>query len=705
MTWVLLIGCVNMDIPKKNAITEDTIMSNAAGMDKYLATLYAYMPYEDFKYLPERGFEENGWLVSFGMEGTGEAISRDGISTSFTKENSSYWNDDDKDKARPFVALRLCNVMIENFEKYRDNYTEVSYNDYLGHAYFIRANVFYAMAKRFGGIPLVTQTISYPGEEGAVLEYPRSSEEDTWNQIAADFDEAARLLSPAIPRRGLANKWVALAYKAEAMNYAGSVAKYNETVGADRLSYVGTRSGNRVMGFEAGRATEISKGYFAQAYQAAKEVIDSNMYSLYMKGWSATDREAQYRNMVTMFTDLTSPESMIIRSYEYPTTQHAIDGFNYPNQFRWGGNPTGGPVSGGTGPTLDFVELFDGLSRNAEGRIKVTTGNNNRTGNYLMFDNPLDLFKDAEPRLRAYVILPNDVFKGTMVEVRTGIYNGTEPIAPLLPNYGYDSAGDASNYTAGALGLPLTISPIWSNQTFVEYDGPGDILRTTNAEGKTMVTASGLSGPFSDNNETTLTGFYLRKWLNEDPAYKSGEGLSDQDFIPMRYADVLLAAAEAAVELAIAGAAPGDALAVATKAIQDIQTRAGANVITNSLTGDNASRDLVRKERRKELAFEHKTKWDLRRWRVLHDDTDPGEGLDGIWGEYRNSDVFSNGSNFRFRGLYPFFSKASGKYFFDDRFQWRALKTYGYSERDYYFEIPGAEVNKSLVIDQQPNRL
>ena len=33
-------------------------------------------------------------------------------------------------------------------------------------------------------------------------------------------------------------------------------------------------------------------------------------FSLYKKKWSATDREAQYQNMVDMFSDLSSPENI-----------------------------------------------------------------------------------------------------------------------------------------------------------------------------------------------------------------------------------------------------------------------------------------------------------------------------------------------------------------------------------------------------------
>ena len=216
------------------------------------------------------------------------------------------------------------------------------------------------------------------------------------------------------------------------------------------------------------------------------------------------------------------------------------------------------------------------------------------------------------------------------------------------------------------------------------------------------ITAAGTNGPFYDNGESCLTGLYGRKWLNDDPSFEAGEGRSDQHFILMRYAEVLLTAAEAAVELSLAGETSpdgADLMQVATEAVNQIRQRAGATLLAGNITPDVNGRNIVRKERRKELALEHKSKWDLRRWRVQH-----YEERDGFWGEFKNKESFSSNSRYRFRGLYPFFSTETGKYFFDARFQWVSLKTFEYNIVDYYFAIPSGEVSKSGVIDQQPNR-
>ena len=669
-------GCADLDIAPQNVISDDDLMTSESGMKVYLARMYSRMPFEDFKYMAQWGIEYNAWLGAMGIEGTGEALNRDGICSAFTGERTAYWKD-------AFVLLRDANHLIETLPSYQSNFAEVTYNHYLGEAYFTRAMVFSALARRFGGVPLVTRIIDYPAAQDE-LEIPRSSEEETWDQVLADFDKAIELLQPISPERGYSNKYVALSFKSEAMLYAGSVAKYNETV-PGRLTGLGQKTGTRVMGFSEETAAEASKRYFRQAYLAAQQVINSGKYSLYKKKWAADDREGQYQNMVDMFSDVSSPENIYIKEYEYPTMTHGYDAYSAPFIFK-------APLASGTCPTLDFLELFDGFDRYADKTIRVTTGASNTEGNYVMYDSPLDFYKNAEPRLRAYVIFPGDMFKGKQIEIRAGVYTGSAPISPLFNNYSYANA--ETRYQ----NLPAYTQ---ASKTLFLSPREGNGQEIVNVEGNQM-TAAGANGPFYDNGEGCLTGLYGRKWLNPNPSFEAGEGRSAQHFVLMRYADVLLNAAEAAVELALAGEASpdgSDLMVTATTGINAIRERAGATLHVGNIAPTIDGRNIIRKERRKELALEHKTKWDLRRWRVQH-----YEQRDGFWGEVRNKDAFSNNARYRFRGLYPFFSTQTGKYFFDARFQWVSLKTFEYNIIDYYFAIPGGEVSKSLVIDQQPNR-
>ena len=669
-------ACTELDIPPPNVVGDETILTSESGIKVYLARMYSRMPFEDFKYMPQWGFEYNGWLNAMGIAGTGEALNRDGICTAFTGERTPYWGE-------AFTLLRDANYLIETLPDYAGSFPEVTYNHYLGEAYFARAMVFAAMAKRFGGVPLVTQLFQYPAD-AEIADIPRATEEETWDQVLADFDQATDLLQLTSPERGYANKNIARSFKSEAMLYAGSVAKYNETV-AGRLTGFGQNTGVRVIGFAEDSWQTASIRYFSEAYKAAQEVINSGAYSLYLNSWAEGNPDAQYQNMVDMFSDLSSSENIYVKEYIYPTATHGYDAYSAPFIFK-------APLASGVCPTLDLLELYDGFDRYPDGTIKVTTGNSNTEGNYLMYDSPMDFFSNAEPRLRAYMIFPGDMFKGEDIEIRAGVYTGPQPVEPLFNDYSYASAEmryqQLGDYTDSPKSLFLS-SREGNGQEIVNYE---------NRE----MTAAGANGPFYDNGEGNLTGLYGRKWLNSDPSFNAAEGRSDQHFILMRYAEVLLNAAEAAVELAIAGEGSpdgSDLMQVATSAVNEIRRRAGATLLVGNISPDVAGRNTVRKERRKELALGQKTKWDLRRWRVQH-----YEGRDGFWGETRDADAFSNNSRYRFRGLYPFFSTESGQYFFDARFQWVSLKTFEYNVVDYYFAIPGGEVAKSPMIDQQPNR-
>jgi len=673
----LLTSCQNMDIPPKNIVTSDDLLSSESGMDIYMARMYSIMPFEDFKYLPERGISNfNGWLAGFGFEGIGENVNRDGYCRSFTGEGDVYWG-------KAFELLRDANFLIENLPNYRGTYPEITYNDYLGEAYFVRAYVFYALAKRFGGIPLVTRVINYPAETD-LLEVPRASEEETWDQICADFDKAIELMMPKSPKRGYANKYVALAVKSQAMLYAGSVAKYNETV-PGRLTGLGQKTGVRVIGFDAATAAEASKRYFTEAYKAANEVIQNGGYSLYKKKWAEGDREAIRQNMIDMISDTDSPENIWIREYLYPTTTHSFDAYNAPYVFR-------SPLSSAMCPTADFVELFEGFDRYPDGSLKVTTGNSNSEGTYIMYDNIGDFYKNAEPRLLSYLIIPGDQFKGQKMEIYAGVYTGTTPVRPLLNDYSYQ--GQAQNYQN------LDIAK-GDNPTLYMTPDPNNHKIVKLPDGSEMK-ASGANGPFYNFAESAMTGLLARKWLKDDPSFTAREGNSDQHYILVRYAEVLLNAAEAAVELSLAGVASpdgSDMLGVATDVINDIRSRAGATLLSGKLTGSIESRNEVRKERRKEIAMETNIKWDLRRWRVQDYDN-----RDGFWGETRDKDKFSSNSHYSFRGIYPFYSAQDKKWFYDVRFECISHKEFDYNTIDYYFSIPGGEVVKSPVIDQQPNR-
>jgi hypothetical protein len=302
-------------------------------------------------------------------------------------------------------------------------------------------------------------------------------------------------------------------------------------------------------------------------------------------------------------------------------------------------------------PTLNYVELFDGFPKNTDGTIKTTTG-----GKYDLYDNTMDLFTDAEPRLRATVVLPGDVLKGVSIEIRRGIYTGPTAggISPLLP------AGSTAHY-------PTTNMVESANASQTPYKLPNG----------TTMNPAGLSGYFTGDGTCSVSGFAIRKYIVPDkPTSLVLENRSDQTWIELRYAEVLLNRAEAAAELNSLGQGDKNYLQDAFTQINAIRERAGATLLTGSA---DLTIDVVRKERKKELGFENKQYWDMRRWRVADKE--------------QSSTIY--------RTLMPFFSANDNKYFFDARLDERNSR-YTFDTRWYYEQIPQSEIQKSQNLVQNP---
>ena len=122
----------------------------------------------------------------------------DDICRSFVGEDNAYWDE-------AFTSMHDANHLIETLPNYRSNYnSEMQYNEFLGEGYFVRAFVLYQMARRYGGVPLAIKQIDYDPENPDNMELPRASEEETWEQICADFTKAAELLPETSSKRGYA---------------------------------------------------------------------------------------------------------------------------------------------------------------------------------------------------------------------------------------------------------------------------------------------------------------------------------------------------------------------------------------------------------------------------------------------------------------------------------------------------------------------
>lgn len=659
------VSCINLDRPPLNIVGEEDIFGTVIGTESYLARLYTNLPLEDFRYWFTHGddmFNQTFpaiWPQPDNITGESIGIEAGGFAS---EPAGTFWS-------KAYRWIRDVNIMIETLPKYEDRFTSGQFDNYMGQAYFIRAGIYHALAKRYGGVPVVDRVIDYPASVSLdqTMLY-RDSEEAVWDFISDDYDRAMSML-PDAAFKGRATRYAAAALKSRAMLHAGSIAKYN-TVDYRPVNDI------RVCGIPAERAA----GYFKQAYDAAKIVAEGG-FSLYKGEWVAGDKQAMAQNFINIFLNDT-PETIFARYWKLPELGHAFDNAVQPLQTSNGGQ------NSRSCPTLDFVEMYEFDNKDADGNFD----NLDADGHYKLWDSPADAFDGCEPRLAATVILPMSEFKGQTMEIRRGIWTGSGSAADIRPLSADNESRNYGELGIADLALVNTLADNNIENNFVSLN-PGsryfDALFNKTGNGNDMgkMKVAGENGPFTSWGEYNLSGFYRRKYLNPDPASRNNETCNEQPWIEIRYAEVLLNMAEAAWELVSLGQAAGasgeDYLTEATRCINDIRERGGAALLAGNLTSSESDRDVIRTERRKELAFENRIWWDLKRWRILHKEQ----------------------NNKRYRILMPFYSVADDKYFLDVRYaENRSGRTWTFTfpENYYYQEIEANEIRVNVNCRQNP---
>ncbi|RYY61158.1 MAG: RagB/SusD family nutrient uptake outer membrane protein [Chitinophagaceae bacterium] len=128
---------------------------------------------------------------------------------------------------------------------------------------------------------------------------------------------------------------------------------------------------------------------------------------------------------------------------------------------------------------------------------------------------------------------------------------------------------------------------------------------TVYKQGKVLETFRGGNANLSTNADSSKTGYGLLKLV--DTSKYGGNGDADNDWIFIRYAEVLLNYAEAQNE------AVGPDGTVYT-AMNQVRARSGQPALPAGLSKD-AMRSRIRNERRVELSFEEHRFFDVRRWK------------------------------------------------------------------------------------------
>lgn len=384
-----------------------------------------------------------------------------------------------------YGLIRDINLAIENIEKFSTSLSAAQKTQFTAEFRFLRAYTYFELVKRMGGVPIVTKQLIYDfSGDPSALQFPRNKEAEVYDFIGTELDAIKNDLGNT-GSNTRANKFTAMALKSRAMLYAGSIAKYNNQMGAP----ISTPGGE--VGIPAARAQE----YYTKALEAAKEVI-AGPYALYRANPNLGE------NFFEAITKkINNPE--IILAKDFLTAKDKRHGFSYDNIAR--NIREDNLSSSNITPALNLVEDYEYLD-GSSGEIKTRTADNS---DYIYYDKLSGPFANKDARLYGTVIYPGTSFKGQEVQIQAGVavWNA------------------ASN-----------------NYQIVE----GNTLGALHTDGKLL---TGSSGPQRSQTEVSNTGFYLRKYIDPNPLSSTRGIRSDMWWVRFRLGEVLLNAAEAAFEL------------------------------------------------------------------------------------------------------------------------------------------------------------
>ena len=164
---------------------------------------------------------------------------------------------------------------------------------------------------------------------------------------------------------------------------------------------------------------------------------------------------------------------------------------------------------------------------------------------------------------------------------------------------------------------------------------------------------------------TSLTGYYLRKFMYEDASISDGDNYGNNHWVFMRYGEVLLNYAEALNE----SGKTAEAYAPANQ----VRVRAKMPVLPAGLS-QTQMREKLRHERQIELAYEEHRFYDVRRWKIaMVTDNKP----------IRGADIRKD---------------ASGKL----TYTYQTIQERKFMEKHYWLPIPIKEVQANSKITQNP---
>lgn len=386
---VMLTACNDvLDKKPLDIISNDVVIDDPTLVDAYIASLYAEMTvfkYDQAQYMPQFWPNRGGFQASTCMSDECGRIAWGVYDLTSFKQGGitihggllEYWE-------LPYIIIRRLNELIEMLPN--SSNSEAFIESRVAEARFLRAFNYFAMVKRYGGVPLVKKVLQLDAPKEEL--YPkRNSEQEVYDFIISEINEVEEALKGLPAKYGRATQGAALALKCRAALYAGSIAQF------------GTIQSQGLLGIPEGDA----KSYYQESYNAAKKIESLGIYGLYNED---ADKVTNYKNI---FLKERNHEMIFAQQYNADTNPWFY-GFIYcPKPHGYDKGMEAAPYL----ETAEWFEYTDGRSGKLD-REKIQQG--------LWSMN--DLFGGKDPRFFASMWTNGSSWKGGNVTSHRGLIGG-----------------------------------------------------------------------------------------------------------------------------------------------------------------------------------------------------------------------------------------------------------------------------------------
>ena len=294
---VLSYSCSDiLDKSPMDEIGDDAFWADPILVDYYLNDVYAQLYVEE--YMCNESRSDNS------VEANKERNKLSELRFNYNLESPTATNDNIW--SSHYTNIRKCNRFLEKID---DSPVE----EHLkllqkGQIYFLRAMFYFDLVKRYGGVVLVDKVLTMDDN----WKIPRSSEEESYDFILKDLNEAANLLPESWDgeNKGRATKGAAWALKSRVELYAK---RYNDVIKS-----------------------------CAEVYKLGYELVDGTTPENYRSIWWSTNKD--------------NKEIIFDKQFKSPDVYNAMMIYHMVTYIN---NPYGDRGWGGMGPTQELIDSYE----------------------------------------------------------------------------------------------------------------------------------------------------------------------------------------------------------------------------------------------------------------------------------------------------------------------------------------------------------